>query len=117
DTQSPITLKFPRTSRPTHEAMAINRAELLESTAKTIEENGIRSPYSPDLRPLFDRSLTGMPKPAPGSRSSRDPLEVPHHISHNSCPSCARFQSLFSPPALYRKNNSRDPRLISRLKS
>lgn len=67
DTQSQITLKFARASRRTHETMVFNRAELLESTAKIIEENGIRYPYSPDLRPLWEKSLTVMPKPASGS--------------------------------------------------
>jgi hypothetical protein len=47
--------------------MVFNRAELLESTAKIIDENGIRYPYSPDLRPLWEKSLTVMPKPASGS--------------------------------------------------
>ena len=67
DTQSQITLKFARASRRTHETMVFNRAELLESTAKIIEENGIRYPYSSDLRPLWEKSLTVMPKPAAGS--------------------------------------------------
>ena len=67
DTQPQITLKFARASRRTHETMVFNRAELLESTAKIIEENGIRYPYSPDLRPLWEKSLTVMPKPASGS--------------------------------------------------
>ena len=67
DTQSQITLKFARASRRTHETMVFNRAELLESTAKVIEENGIRYPYSFDLRPLWEKSLTVMPKPAAGS--------------------------------------------------
>ncbi|HVH90912.1 MAG TPA: hypothetical protein VM783_05940, partial [Candidatus Acidoferrum sp.] len=67
DTQSQITLKFARASRRTHETMVFNRAELLESTAKVIEENGIRYPYSFDLRPLWEKSLTVMPKSAAGS--------------------------------------------------
>ena len=67
DTQSQITLKFATASRRTHETMVFNRAELLESTAKVIEENGIRYPYSSDLRPLWEKSLTVMPKPASGS--------------------------------------------------
>ena len=67
DREPQITLKFAKASRRTHETMVFNRAELLESTAKVIEENGIRYPYSPDLRPLWDKSLTIMPKPAAGS--------------------------------------------------
>jgi len=68
DTTEPqIILKFARASRRTHETMVFNRAELLDSTAKIIEENGIRYPYSPDLRPLWEKSLTVIPKPASGS--------------------------------------------------
>jgi S1-C subfamily serine protease len=67
DTQPQITLKFARASRRTHETMVFDRVELLESTAKIIEENGIRYPYSPDLRPVWEKSLTVIPKPAAGS--------------------------------------------------
>ncbi|HXV79852.1 MAG TPA: trypsin-like peptidase domain-containing protein [Candidatus Binatia bacterium] len=67
DTQKQITLKFAKASRRTHETMVFNRAELLESTANIIEENGIRYPYSPDLRPFWEKSLTVMPKPGAGS--------------------------------------------------
>jgi S1-C subfamily serine protease len=62
-----VTLKFARASRRTHETMVFNRAELLESTAKIIEENGIRYPSSPDLRPVWEKSVTVMPKPLGGS--------------------------------------------------
>ena len=67
DTQPQITLKFAKTSRRAHETMVFNRAELLESTSKIIEENGIRYPYSPDLRPIWEKSLTVISKPASGS--------------------------------------------------
>jgi S1-C subfamily serine protease len=67
DAESQVTLKFARASRRMHETMVFNRAELLESTAKIIEENGIRYPSSPDLRPVWEKSVTVMPKPAGGS--------------------------------------------------
>ena len=67
DTQSQTILKFAKASRRSHETMVFNRAELLESTANIIEENGIRYPYSKDLRPFWEKSLTEMPKPAAGS--------------------------------------------------
>jgi hypothetical protein len=47
--------------------MVFNRGELVESTSMILEENGIRHPYSLDLRPLWERSLTILPKPAAGS--------------------------------------------------
>ena len=67
DAEVQVTLKFARASRRTHETMVFDRVELLESTAKIIEENGIRYPYSPDLRPVWEKSLTVIPKPAAGS--------------------------------------------------
>jgi hypothetical protein len=66
DTQPQITLKFAKTSRRAHETMVFDRAELLESTTKIIEENGIRYPYSPDLRAIWEKSLTVISKPASG---------------------------------------------------
>lgn len=67
DTQPQITLKFAKASRRAHETMVFNRAELLESTTKIIEENGIRYPYSPDLRGIWEKPLTVISKPASGS--------------------------------------------------
>jgi S1-C subfamily serine protease len=66
DTQPQITLKFAKTSRRAHETMVFDRAELLGSTTKIIEENGIRYPYSPDLRAIWEKSLTVISKPASG---------------------------------------------------
>ena len=62
-----VTFKFAKTGRRTHETMVFNRGELVESTSMILEENGIRHPYSLDLRPLWERSLTIVPKPAAGS--------------------------------------------------
>jgi hypothetical protein len=68
DTAEPqIILKFAKASRRAHETMVFDRGELLESTATIIEENGIRYPYSPDLRPLWEKSVTIVPKAAAGS--------------------------------------------------
>jgi hypothetical protein len=44
--------------------MVFDRAELLESTAKIIEDNGIRYPYSPDLQAIWEKSLTIAPQAA-----------------------------------------------------
>jgi S1-C subfamily serine protease len=62
-----ITFKFAKTGRATHETMVFDRSELVESTSKILEENGIRHPYSADLRPLWEKSLTIVPKSAAGS--------------------------------------------------
>ena len=47
--------------------MVFNRDELMAATGKILEENGIRYPFSPDLRAVWEKSLTVMPKPASGS--------------------------------------------------
>jgi S1-C subfamily serine protease len=67
DREPQITLKFAKTSRRAHETMVFNRAELLDSTARIVDENGIRYPCSPDLRQAWEKSLTVIPKPAAGS--------------------------------------------------
>jgi hypothetical protein len=59
---SQITLKFAQAGVMTHETMVFNRVELLQSTSKILEENGIRYPYSPDLRSVWDTYLTAAPK-------------------------------------------------------
>jgi S1-C subfamily serine protease len=62
-----VIFKFAKSGRRSHETMVFNRAELVESTSNILEENGIRYPYSSDLRPLWEKSLTVVPKPAAGS--------------------------------------------------
>ncbi|HEY7167009.1 MAG TPA: trypsin-like peptidase domain-containing protein [Candidatus Binatia bacterium] len=61
-----ITLKFANSGVLTHETMVFNRKELLESTAKILEENGIRYPYSADLRAIWEKPASAMVKTAHG---------------------------------------------------
>ena len=49
-----ISFKFASSGVLTHETMVFNRADLMEATAKILEENGIRYPYSPDLRAVWE---------------------------------------------------------------
>jgi hypothetical protein len=56
-----VSFKFAAGGVLTHETMVFNRAEIQEATAKILEENGIRSAYSPDLRILWE---TRAPVPA-----------------------------------------------------
>jgi hypothetical protein len=58
-----ITFKFANSGVLTHETMTFNRDELLEATAKILEENGIRYPYSPDLGSVWDKSVVSVSKP------------------------------------------------------
>jgi hypothetical protein len=44
--------------------MVFNREDLLEATAKILEENGIRYPYSADLRPVWEAANPTAPKSA-----------------------------------------------------
>ena len=59
---SQITLKFAKSGVMTHETMVFNHAEILQATSKILEENGIRYPYSADLRSVWDTYLTAAPK-------------------------------------------------------
>jgi S1-C subfamily serine protease len=62
DTQ--ITFKFASLGPLTHETMVLNRAELMEATGKVLEDNGIRYPCSPDLRPVWEMRVRAQ-SPAP----------------------------------------------------
>jgi hypothetical protein len=65
DNQDPqITLKFASSGVLTHETMVFRRDELLAATNKILEENGIRYPYSTDLRSVWEAYLTVATKSA-----------------------------------------------------
>lgn len=49
-----ISFKFASSGVLTHETMVFNRGDLMEATGKVLEENGIRYPYSPDLRAVWE---------------------------------------------------------------
>jgi hypothetical protein len=62
-----ITFKFASAGVLTHETMVFNRKDLIEATGKILEENGIRYPYSPDLRTLWEASNRTGPQSAQAS--------------------------------------------------
>ena len=65
DNQDPqITLKFASSGVLTHETMVFRRDELLAATNRILEENGIRYPYSADLRSVWEGYLTVATKSA-----------------------------------------------------
>jgi len=65
DDRSPqVTFKFANAGVYTHETMVFNRTELLEATGEILEENGIRYPFSTDLRAIWDTAITSAPKSA-----------------------------------------------------
>jgi S1-C subfamily serine protease len=49
-----ISFKFASSGVLTHETMVFNRSDLMEATAKILEENGIRYPSSADLRAVWE---------------------------------------------------------------
>ena len=59
-----ITFKFASSGVLTHETMVFNRKDLIEATGKILEENGIRYPYSPDLRTLWEAANRTGPQSA-----------------------------------------------------
>ena len=54
-----ISFKFASSGVLTHETMVFNRADLMNATGKILEENGIRYPYSSDLRAVWEGSSAG----------------------------------------------------------
>lgn len=60
-----VIFKFARSGAFTHESMVFNRDELTAATAKILEENGIRHPFSPDLRALWETTISATPQAAP----------------------------------------------------
>lgn len=60
-----ITFKFARSGGFTHESMVFNREELMTATAKILEENGIRYPFSSDLRSVWETTISATPQAAP----------------------------------------------------
>lgn len=67
DQDGQITFKFANSGVLTHETMVFSRDELLEATGKILEENGIRYPYSPDLRSVWEKTTAAAPKPTQGA--------------------------------------------------
>ena len=59
-----ISFKFASAGVLTHETMVFNRADLIAATGNVLEENGIRYPYSPDLRSLWEAFDRSAPKSA-----------------------------------------------------
>ena len=53
-----ISFKFASSGVLTHETMVFNRKDLLDATGKILEENGIRYPYSQDLRAVWEAAPT-----------------------------------------------------------
>lgn len=54
-----ISFKFASSGVLTHETMVFNRKDLLDATGKILEENGIRYPYSQDLRAVWEGAPAG----------------------------------------------------------
>jgi S1-C subfamily serine protease len=59
-----LSFKFASSGVLTHETMVFNRRDLTEATANILEENGIRYPYSPDLRAVWEAPDQTRPKSA-----------------------------------------------------
>jgi S1-C subfamily serine protease len=53
-TEEQISFKFAASGVLTHETMVFNRADLFDATGKILEENGIRYPFSGDLRAVWE---------------------------------------------------------------
>lgn len=59
-----VSFKFANAGVLTHETMVFKRSDLIEATGKILEENGIRYPYSADLRAVWETPQLETPKAA-----------------------------------------------------
>jgi hypothetical protein len=50
-----LAFKFASAGVLTHETIVFNRADLIDATGKILEDNGIRYPYSADLRKVWQQ--------------------------------------------------------------
>jgi hypothetical protein len=50
-----LAFKFASAGVLTHETKVFNRADLIDATGKILEDNGIRYPYSADLRKVWQQ--------------------------------------------------------------
>ena len=71
-----LSFKFASSGILTHETMVFNRADLMDATGKILEENGIRYPYSPDLRTVWESPSTA------GKRSAQTNCCPPALAAH-----------------------------------
>jgi S1-C subfamily serine protease len=71
-----ISFKFASSGVLTHETMVFNRADLMNATGRILEENGIRYPYSADLRAVWEGPATT------GHRSAQTNCCPPTLVSH-----------------------------------
>lgn len=79
-----ITLKFANAGALTHETMVFRRKDLIASTNEILEENGIRYPYSADLRDVWEAYAGSATKSAQvgfgGSNDRLAPLAAPSSL-------------------------------------
>ena len=71
-----ISFKFAASGVLTHETMVFNRAELKDATSKILEENGIRYPYSADLRTVWEAA--GPPENRSAQSACCEPVQSTH---------------------------------------
>ncbi len=62
-----VIFKFAKNVEKGQETLVFNRAEIAAATEEILEENGIRHQYSPELRSVWEKPLTRLPKPGAGS--------------------------------------------------
>ncbi|MGH7834053.1 MAG: PDZ domain-containing protein, partial [Candidatus Binatia bacterium] len=52
--ESQIVFKFGRSRRRGQETMVFDRKEIMNATEEILNDNGIRYPYSEDIRPIWE---------------------------------------------------------------
>jgi hypothetical protein len=54
--ESQIVFKFAKAAHQARETLVFNRAEMLSATEEILNDNGIRFPYSEDIRPIWEKN-------------------------------------------------------------
>jgi hypothetical protein len=57
--ESQVVFKFGRSRRRGQETMVFNRKEIVNATEEILNDNGIRYPYSEDIRPIWENGHDG----------------------------------------------------------
>jgi PDZ domain len=67
---SQVIFKFAKAANQPRETLVFNRAEIMSATEEILNDNGIRFPYSEDIRPIWEGA-----KSAKADKASAEPEE------------------------------------------
>jgi S1-C subfamily serine protease len=76
-TDSQVVFKFAKTTNSGRETLVFNRVEIMSATEEILNDNGIRFPYSDDLRAIWEKNKnTGAERASPSAEQSREQAQL-----------------------------------------